>query len=266
MRTGGTILRFCAFHMQSEQVPSSTWLIASVMGPHISESAEQRLQTAFENFVRAKEFPCVGAKSALARGTLKTVVCWSIESAWDDVRIHRELLDWAFEYRSQPGLFRSIAFIFARPDPISEFEFETAMWQRIQSLADKDAWLKQPYDPRVSSDPESPHFSLSFGGEGFFVVGMHPNASRPARQFERPVLVFNLHDQFETLRDEDKYETIRETILSRDKKLAGSINPMLSRHGHSSEAAQYSGRLVGKNWRCPFADSRITPGQRSDTA
>jgi len=217
------------------------------------------LRSSFEAFVRDKGFPCVGAKSALAHGTLKTVVCWSVESAWDDVRIHRELLNWAFEYRDDPGLFRSIAFIFAQPtpEPISEERFEKAMWERIQSLADKDAWLQQPYDARVSSDPESPHFSLSFGGEGFFAIGMHPNASRPARRFECPVLVFNLHDQFEQLRDQGKYEGIRETIIARDTKLAGSANPMLARHGASSEAAQYSGRLVSSDWRCPFSDPRV---------
>lgn len=226
------------------------------MGPRIDEAAEVELRHAFEVFVKDKAFPCVGAKSALAHGTLKAVVCWSVQSGWDDLRIHRELLEWAFEYRDDPGLFRSIAFIFADPARITEAQFERAMWERIQSLSDKDAWLEQPYDPRVSSDPESPHFSLSFGGEGFFVVGMHPQASRPARRFERPVMVFNLHDQFEQLRDQGKYETIRETILQRDEKLAGSINPMLARHGDASEAAQYSGRLVPNGWRCPFSDSR----------
>ncbi|MEW9854313.1 guanitoxin biosynthesis heme-dependent pre-guanitoxin N-hydroxylase GntA [Novosphingobium sp. M1R2S20] len=227
------------------------------MGPQITSTGELELQEEFASFVREQEFPCVGAKSALAHGTLKTVVCWSIESGWDDVRIHRELLEWAFRYREEPGLFRSIAFIFASPGPLSEERFERAMWERIQSLADKDAWLKQPYDPRVSSDPQDPHFSLSFGGEGFFVVGMHPNASRPARRFSHPVLVFNLHDQFEQLRDQGKYETIRKTILARDEKLAGSVNPMLARHGDASEAAQYSGRLVGDGWRCPFSDPRL---------
>ena len=32
------------------------------------------------------DFPCVGAKSALARGTLKTLVCHSLRSGWDDVK------------------------------------------------------------------------------------------------------------------------------------------------------------------------------------
>lgn len=220
------------------------------------DTTDDDVTSRFEQFVQDRAFPCVGAKSALARGTLKTVRCRSLASGWDDVRIHRELLDWAFEYSADPGLFRSIAFVFEGPLDLGETAFEGLMWERIQSLADKDAWLEQPYDRRVSADPDDPHFSLSFGGQAFFVVGLHPQASRPARRFAHPVLVFNLHDQFEQLRAEDKYETIRKTILQRDEALAGSINPMLSRHGEASEAQQYSGRAVGGDWQCPFRDKR----------
>ncbi|BAK67513.1 guanitoxin biosynthesis heme-dependent pre-guanitoxin N-hydroxylase GntA [Sphingobium lignivorans] len=222
----------------------------------ISPAEERRLRQAFETFIMDRRFPCVGAKSALSRGTLHVLVGWSIDSGWDDVRLHRELLAWADSYSADPGLFRSLAIIFAKPVPLDEEAFERAMWDRLQSLADKDAWLGVPFDERVSGDPDDPHFSLSFGGEAFFAVGLHPAASRPARRFERPVIVFNLHDQFEQLRQEGRYEKIRETIIGRDTDLAGSPNPMLSRHGESSEAAQYSGRLVGNDWKCPFHDPR----------
>ena len=104
----------------------------------------------------------------------------------------------------------------------------------------------------MSVDPEDPHFSLSFAGEAFFVVGLHPNASRPARRFEAPAMVFNLHAQFEVLREQQRYEKLRASILERDLALAGSINPMLARHGESSEARQYSGRAVDADWKCPF--------------
>ncbi len=66
-------------------------------------------------------------------------------------------------------------------------------------------------------------------------------------------MVFNLHDQFEQLRAQGRYEKLREAILDRDAALAGSVNPMLSRHGDASEARQYSGRAVGNDWECPFA-------------
>lgn len=220
---------------------------------HTRAAGEEELR---ERIV-APEFPCVGAKSALARGTLKTLVCHSLSSGWDDVRIHRNLMEWARDYREDPKGLRSLAVVFSGPDDLDERTFERLMWERIQSFADKDHWLGQPYDHRVSADPDDPHFSLSFGGEAFFVVGLHPSASRPARRFPRPTLVFNLHAQFETLREEGKYERMRERILERDVELAGSINPMLSRHGDASEARQYSGRVIEKGWQCPFRDKRL---------
>ena len=214
--------------------------------------AQDRLEGLLFDHVRSASFPCVGAKSALARGTLEVLACSSITSAWDDVRIHDSLLRWAQAYREKPGLFRSFAVIFDGPAELSEHQFEHALWKRVQSLSDKDVWRGQDYDARVSSDPSNPHFSLSFGGEAFFIVGLHPNSSRPARRFDRPTMVFNLHDQFETLRAEGKYENMREKILVRDEALAGSRNPMLSRHGEASEARQYSGRVIEEGWRCPF--------------
>ena len=201
-------------------------------------------------------FPCLGAKSALARGTLKVLVCHSLASGWDDVRIHSELIEWAHAYRADPGGLRSLAAVFDGPEDLTEEHFEAAMWERIQSFADKDEWRGQLYDHRVSSDPSDPHFSLSFGGEAFFVIGLHPNASRPARRTPRPTLVFNLHDQFERLREEGRYERMRERIIERDVELAGNPNPMLARHGEASEASQYSGRMVGADWQCPFRDPR----------
>jgi FPC/CPF motif-containing protein YcgG len=216
-----------------------------------------RLVARFREHIAAAEFPCVGAKSALARGTLRIIAARDITSAWNDVEVHDELLNWAFDYRRDPNGLRSLAVVFEGPSDLSEGEFERAMWERLQSFADKDAWRGQEYDSAVSPDPEDPHFSLSFGGEAFFVVGLHPHASRPARRFASPALVFNLHDQFERLRAAGRYERMREAIISRDVALAGSPNPMLARHGEASEAAQYSGRAVPDGWTCPFRDARL---------
>jgi uncharacterized protein len=223
---------------------------------YITDKYLSSLKVGLLNLIQQSEFPCVGAKSVLAQGNLSVVAANDICSAWDDVRLHQTLLEWAWEYHTNPGGLRSLAVVFAQPVNLSEKQFETAMWARIQSLADKDWWRGQPYDQRVSANPADPHFSLSFGGEAFFVVGLHPNASRPARRAPNPTLVFNLHDQFEQLRAEGRYERMRERILERDRRLAGDINPMLARHGEVSEARQYSGRAVDEDWRCPFHDPR----------
>lgn len=217
---------------------------------------DKTLEEEFRLYVRNPSFPCLGAKSALSTGNLHIVSALSLSSAWNDVAIHQELLEWCKQYRSDQTGLRSLAVVFDGPLDLGEKQFETAMWERIQSLADKDAWLGFPYDDAVSAHPDDPHFSLSFGGCAFFVIGLHPRASRPARRFPRPALVFNLHEQFERLRDEGKYERMRSRILARDRALAGDVNPMLARYGEQSEARQYSGRVVDHTWTCPFKDQR----------
>lgn len=221
---------------------------SAVLEQDSPSSAEEELR----GFIRDPEFPCVGAKSAVQQGRMTVYAARDIQSAWNDVEIQDALMHFAWTYSQEPTLFTSFAVVFDGPGDLSEKQFETALWERVQSVADKDAWRGQKHDPRVSADPDDPHFSLSFGGEAFFVVGLHPHASRPARRFDRPTMVFNLHDQFEMLRQQNRYEKLRKSILDRDVKLAGDMNPMLARHGSISEARQYSGRAVKDDWRCPF--------------
>ncbi|MEM7687496.1 MAG: guanitoxin biosynthesis heme-dependent pre-guanitoxin N-hydroxylase GntA [Pseudomonadota bacterium] len=233
--------------------------MATKFDPHFiapDQIDRNALTSSFVAHIERTDFPCVGAKSALARDLLHVETGWSITSGWDDLRIHQGLLDWSKQYKREGDGLRSFAVVYSGPTDLNEAQFERAMWQRIQSLADKDAWRGQPYDKRVSADPSDPHFSLSFGDEAYFAVGLHPNASREARRTPLPTIVFNLHDQFAKLREEGRYERMRDAILERDENLTGSINPMLARHGDSSEARQYSGRKVGDGWECPFADPR----------
>lgn len=210
-----------------------------------------------EFFAHIKDiaFPCVGAKAAAARDNLTVMHARDLRSAWNDIEIHRGILDWNRKRKGDEAL-HSFAVIFDEPGALDEPTFERLMWERLQSMADKDVWLGQSYDHKVSSDPDDPHFALSFGGEALFVVGLHPGASRPARRFSYPVMVFNPHEQFEILREKGKFERMRDAIMTRDEKLAGSTNPMLADHGTVSSARQYSGRAVGDDWKCPFSDKR----------
>jgi len=211
------------------------------------------LASRFCAFIADSGFPCVGAKAALNRGGMRFVVARNFNSAWDDLRILPSLHDIARDYRADPVPFQSLAVLFEGGAPDNEERFEQGLWSRLDSLAAKDDWLGQPPDPRVAHDPGDPHFAMSFGGEAFFVVGLHPRASRPARRFDTPAMVFNLHDQFERLRAEGRYDALSNAIRERDRKLAGSDNPMIAEHGTASPARQYSGRSVGSDWRCPYS-------------
>ena len=107
----------------------------------------------FIHKITEADFPCVGAKSAVARGTLDIVEARDITSAWNDLHIHRRLLDWSDKCRGDREGLRSLAVVFGGPRDLNEGEFEAAMWDRLQSLADKDHWLGQRFDETVSADP-----------------------------------------------------------------------------------------------------------------
>ena len=209
----------------------------------------------FRQFVARPGFPCLGAKSALAKQQMQFIVARDIASAWDDLRIYPALFNFAKTYRVRKTLFQSLVILFRSPRSLDESQFECFLWERLQSLTDKDNWHGQSHDSRVSADPSNPHFSLSFGGEAFFAVGLHPKASRPARRFDYPAIVFNLHDQFEEMRKKNIYEKVRRRIRQRDELFAGSANPMLQTFGEGSEAPQYSGRAVDPGWQCPYRRS-----------
>lgn len=214
--------------------------------------AIESLTERFKTFVRASAFPCVGAKSALGKDQMVIVEAGDIRCPRDDRRIYEALVRFAADFKTDPALFRTFVVLFDTAETLSEPAFEQALWVRVQALHDLDVARGFGWDPRVSADSESPEFSLSFASEAFYLVGLHPGASRPARRFSAPALVFNTHAQFEQLRADGRYESLRERIIDRDIAVAGSANPMLARHGEASEARQYSGRAVDDAWQCPF--------------
>ena len=146
-------------------------------------------------------------------------------------------------------MYTSFVVVFSDHEPMDETSFEKHLWARLQGIHNHDS---APWDPRVSSDPAALDFSYSVGGQGFYVIGLHPGASRPARRFNRAAIVFNLHQQFETLRQDGQYERMRDVIRERDAAYSGSTNPMLADFGAVPEARQYSGRVTPDAWRCPF--------------
>ncbi|MHB1057443.1 MAG: guanitoxin biosynthesis heme-dependent pre-guanitoxin N-hydroxylase GntA [Rhodanobacter sp.] len=218
------------------------------------EATEQ----AFAAFIGRAAFPCLGAKAAQAKRRLHSLCLHDIASARDDRRMTRGLQDFAAQSDGD-GLFVSFAVLFPCSARLSEQAFESALWHRLRAVHAIDR-ASHGWDASVSDDPASAHFSMSVGGKAFYVVGLHPGASRRARRFRCPVLVFNPHSQFERLRADGRYEKLRQAIVERDIAFSGSSNPMLAVHGKSPEARQYSGRRVGADWVCPFRAG--DPGER----
>jgi FPC/CPF motif-containing protein YcgG len=207
-------------------------------------------ERAFDAFIGHEQFPCLGAKASRARQRLHYLCAHDIASARDDRRITAALQAFAAQH-GEDTLFVSFVLLFPCSARLSEPAFEAALWRRLRAIHAIDR-RRHGWDASVSDDPASADFSMSVGGKAFYVVGLHPDASRRARRFQCPALVFNLHSQFEQLRADGRYEKLRQAIAQRDVAYAGSANPMLAAHGESSAARQYSGRAVEPDWSCPF--------------
>ncbi len=210
---------------------------------------------AFRSFVLDERFSCLGAKSAIRRGTYRLGTYARLDDPAVTEGLARDLYAFAAERHGFESDFTTYVAIFQerlRPD---EAAFERALWAQLQRLHDLDA-RHHAWDPRVSADPADPHFSFSLAGDAFFVVGLHPASSRSARRFAWPALVFNAHEQFERLRTEGKFGGLQSSIRAREVRLDGTINPNLADFGQHSEARQYSGRPAEESWTCPFRPQR----------
>jgi len=209
---------------------------------------ESALTGSLAAMVAHRDFPCLGARSVFRQDRATIRVYDRLASPTATEALLADLRAFATTVDPDAG-FASFIAVFRGPDGHGERDFERLLWTQLRLLhgADDSAWNHD-----VSDDPADEHFAFSVAGTAFFVVGLHPLASRDARRTASPTLVFNLHEQFESLRESGRFARMRDLIRERDLHLQGSINPMVCDHGKNSEARQYSGRAVDDTWLAPF--------------
>ena len=203
----------------------------------------------FDDFILGKDHPCLMAQTVFSLDKVDFHQYDDFGTRETARAILQDLQKYIAHYDFESNEFLTFLAVFKGRKDYSEEEFEKLLWQQLQYLHEED---DSPWDEAVKSDPEDPDFSFSLGGRAFYMVGLHPNSSRKARQAPYPAIAFNLHWQFEKLREMNTYHTVRDKIRERDVELQGDINPMLEDFGERSEARQYSGREVEEEWKCPF--------------
>jgi FPC/CPF motif-containing protein YcgG len=215
--------------------------------PVAARNAYQDLQT----HILDETFSCVGAKAAVNGNLFRFGFYKEMNVPETNRLLAHDLRIFAAEQKKISTNYASFAAIFGAPVVENEDLWETALWTQLKNLHEIDR-RQFEWDSAVSSNPENVNFSFSIAGTGFFIVGLYPKSSRKARRFSRMAMVFNPHAQFDRLREGGQYDRMQKTIRARELKLQGSLNPNLSDFGTASEARQYSGRAVDKNWKCPF--------------
>src|SRR5687768_7224821 len=116
----------------------------------MNDSGTIEIIEAYKAFIGKKNFPCIAARAALASEHLKCMVAGNMACPKDDELILNFLYCFVDSYRHAGSAFHSAAIIFKSPVLTSEEEFDTMLWQRLQSLANMDA-AKHAYDHRVAA-------------------------------------------------------------------------------------------------------------------
>src|SRR5690606_28403603 len=217
-----------------------------------TQSLSHQIEEEFQDFIINQQHPCIMANTVFATNNYELHTYEKLGTKSTVSKLLKELEEYVANYNFSDNKFQTFIAVFPEEEIVSEIEFENLLWRQLQFIHEKDA---TPWDKRVSSDPENNNFSFSIGGRAFYIVGMHPKSSRMARRAPYVTLVFNLHWQFEKLREMGVYHKVRDKIRARDEALQGNINPVWKILATAAKARQYSGRNVGEMWKCPFHKS-----------
>jgi uncharacterized protein len=244
-----------ATHHRPDDAAPLPQLLHELASEQSASSDPDDISEALATMVLHPEYPCLGARSVFNRDRATVLVLEDLGTRDSARRIVAALTRFAEVTELEDG-FASLVTVFRATDVRGEQHFERLLWRQLELVHEVD---DAPWDPAVSHDPDNPHFAFSVAGTAYFVVGLHPHASRIARRTPLPTLVFNLHEQFVELRTSDRFARMRDTIRRRDAELQGSTNPMVADHGATSEARQYSGREVPADWHAPVTFDEESP-------
>ncbi len=201
---------------------------------HLPQNAQQAaIQKSLKKFIVEDDHPCVMAQTVFSMDKVDLHVYENFGSKNAAHKILKDIKEYLLKYDFENNDFYTFVATFPDRKKYSEKQFEELLWKQLQFIHEAD---DQPWDPTVSSDPENKNFSFSIHGKAFYMVGLHPNSSRMARRSPVPAIAFNLHWQFDKLREMGAYhnvgirsgngiENCREIIILCWKTLGRKVKP-----------------------------------------
>jgi FPC/CPF motif-containing protein YcgG len=219
----------------------------------IEELADRSKQVEGEikKLLTQKNYPCTPALRSFNRGEYQVGLYKGFGKGLKCADLRQDLLYYIQKQRETMSPYLTFWAVYDDPKKMTEDDFEINLWNELSFLTSEDM-RGIDWPENKNSNPDDKDFSFCLGGEAFFVVGLHPQSSRIARQFKWPTLIFNLFSQFELLKIQGSFFPAVRNSRARDTKLQGSPNPMAVKHGEVWESIQFSGKENPSSWKCPF--------------
>lgn len=218
----------------------------------IQNSIPLNIEKEIEALVTQKEYPCVAAIKSYFNDEYEVGLYKDFGSGNSGKNLRQDLQGFLEKLKVSQSPYYTFWGIFPDKKYVeSEEKFETDLWNELSHMTSEET--KDLDWQGKTTNPNDKNFGFHLFGENFFVVGLHPEASRKSRKFPWPTLIFNVFSQFQTLRDKSLYDPMVETNRKRDVKFQGDANPMALIHGDDWETIQFSGRKNSSQWKCPFS-------------
>jgi FPC/CPF motif-containing protein YcgG/predicted heme/steroid binding protein len=206
---------------------------------------ERQVHEAFRSWIQdRKQFGCAAGRTAISRATYGLgVYDKPLGAPGNAAQLAADLETW-IPHQTQEWNRGNNYTTFVAVFPNSNADqggqaFEDALFAELQALHEHD---RQPWPNGYTKDATSMSFQYAFGGRRYFVVGLHPQASRTSRRFEYSALVFNAHEQFGNLKTTGEFAEIKSSTRKNDIRLDGEINPNLLKHPPGAPGAvEFSG-------------------------
>jgi len=208
-------------------------------------------ESQIKKLVGQNHYPCIAAVKTMATSQYQMGIYGELGLGQFSQKLAADLISFRNEQKKSGSLELSFFALFPDQQNMAEEDFENRLWKELSLLTGCDD-IDTTWDPHFSDDPMDKNFCFSIAGSAYFVVGMHANSSRLARQLQIPTLVFNVYEQFRELNARGRYQPMIQANRKRDLQFQGSVNPMSEKYNDVWEAIQFSGRNNSENWQCPF--------------
>ena len=198
-------------------------------------------QAYFKDLAGAKDFPCLAGRSVARTDQYAFCAYPSMTDQKFASGIMHDMIRFQGEFGipDQPVAnghrFRSFVAAFQEPTPQSPEDGAEKLYTLLGNLHDEN---KQHYawSEGFSNDPQSPNFGYSAGDSAFFLAFFHPKAYDVSRKSEITFVVFNSHAMLDSLKEEGKFDRLRDAIRARQDE----VHPYLGNHGDVLEFRQYA--------------------------
>jgi len=219
--------------------------------PNEQHERVSEIEKSMEGLIVQKNYPCVAAIQSFYKKDYRVGLYKNFGQGTHSYELGRDLLRFRDQQKSTQSPFLSFWAVFDNSDDLSEAEFERGLWRELSYMTSYPEFIGS-WDPHFSSNPEDKNFCFSLDGTAYYVVGLHPHASRLGRRFPQPTLIFNIYDQFRDLADKGQFFNMVKTNRQREKLYQGNLNPMVEAYGETWESIQFSGQNNSSDWKCPF--------------